>query len=177
MKQLNPEREARLARDRLLGWSLSCPLIEPGARLGRDLELTNGEHGLDLERVRGMDALTLALSIALTTLRGNDVFNVDFGFDGLNALVEETDPLLARERIRVAVAQLLGREPRVKNILDIKLVDGRLQLTDEATLLDTSTEEDRLAALRAREVSIGMSFQTISGEQTRLDLKTVGING
>ena len=43
-------------------------------------------------RVEAIDNLAQSLAVALTTALGSDVFNTDFGFDGLNALVEETDP-------------------------------------------------------------------------------------
>lgn len=176
MTGIDPTREAELARNRLLGWSLECEAIEPGVLLGRDIVIEAGPNGLDFARVQGVGALTQALTLALTTLRGDDIFNVTFGFDGLNAMVDGTDPILTRESIRVAVVQVLGREPRVGRILDVKLIDGRLQLTAEGTLLDTSTEEERLDARRNREVNVGVAFETISGEQTKLNLTTVGIN-
>ena len=102
MTGIDPQREAELARKRLLGWGLEAEPVEAGVRLGRDLVLQNGPNGLDFAKVEGMDALTQALTLALTTLRGDDIFNVSFGFEGLNAMVEGTDPILTRESIRVA---------------------------------------------------------------------------
>jgi len=134
------DRERQLLRDRVLGWAPACdPLDQPGgpgdsplrlltgqAELGRDLRLVVGAHGRDLARVRGLDNLAQSLAIALTTLLGSDLFNTEFGFDGLNALVEETSPLLTRERVRVSIIQVLRRDPRVRQIVDVKLEDGRL---------------------------------------------------
>ena len=52
------------------------------------------------------------------------MFDTGFGFDGLNALVEETNPVIARERVRVAVIQVLRRDPRVRRIVDLQLDDA-----------------------------------------------------
>ena len=148
------ERERRLARRRLLGWAPACTPIQPGVDLGRDISLAAGPDGLDLARVEEVDALAQSLELALTTLLGSDVFNTQFGFDGLNALVEETNPILARERIRVAVIQVLRKEPRVRRILDVKLEDGRLNRP----------------AIGARELDVRVSFETVAGEAAVVNL-------
>ena len=69
----------------------------------------------------GVDNLAQALAIALTTPLGGDVFNIDFGFDGLNAMTEESPPVLVQERIRIAVISLLQKDPRVGRIVDVRL--------------------------------------------------------
>jgi phage baseplate assembly protein W len=148
-----PERERRLARRRLLGWSVACEQIAPGVDLGRDVRLANG----DLVQVTEIDALGQSLQLALTTLLGSDAFNTEFGFDGLNALAEETNPILARERIRVAVITVLRREPRVSRILDVKLSDGRL---------------DRLRGA-ARDLDVRVSFETVTGDAETVTLGKV----
>jgi phage baseplate assembly protein W len=163
--------EQRLAQDRLLGWSLTCPATAPGVDIGRDLVLATGPNGVDLARVNGMDTLTQSLTIALTTRLGDDVFNVAFGFDGLNALVEEQDPVLIRERLRIAVIQVLRKEPRVRRIVDVKLGGGQLQLTDEGTFVETGAADGR------RELNIAVAFEVISGEQVNLNLGAIGIHG
>jgi hypothetical protein len=115
-------------RRRALGWGLHCPPIEPGVDLGRDLVLSAGPDGTrDLATISGMPNLVQGLELALTTSLGDDVFNTDFGFDGVRVLAEETDRTLARERIRVAVIHVLRRDQRVRRIIDLKLVDRRLQ--------------------------------------------------
>lgn len=160
--------EQRLAQARLLGWSLRCPAVAPGVDIGRDLTLSAGPNGLDLARVSGMDALTQSLVLALTTRLGDDVFNVAFGFDGLNALVEEQDPLLIRERIRIAVIQVLRKEPRVRRIVDVKLSGGQLQLGDDGSFVESDTADGR------RELHIAVAFEVISGEQINLNLGAIG---
>lgn len=153
--------ERRLSRERLLGWSPVCALNAPGVSLGRDLVLEQGPNGLDLARATGVDALTQALAVALTTRLGDDIFNTGFGFDGLNALVEEGDAMLARERVRIAVIQVLRKEPRVRRIVDVKLDGGQL---DPLTA----------GASDPRELHITVAFEAISGEQLNLNLGAIG---
>jgi phage baseplate assembly protein W len=155
------ERERELLRRRLLGRGLACDPIAPGVDLGRDLRVTQGTDGTDFAMVDGIYNLGQSLAIGLTTLRGSDIFNLDFGFDGLNAMVEETNPVLVRERVRVGVIQLLRKDPRVRRIVDVKLGDGRL---------------DGVSA-GSRELDVRVAFETVSGEQMTVDLGQVTSNG
>ncbi|MEK8105534.1 hypothetical protein NKG94_11035 [Micromonospora sp. M12] len=52
-----------------------------------------------------------SLAVALTTLRGSNVFDATFGFDGLNALAEQIEPNLIREQVRIGIITLLDRDP------------------------------------------------------------------
>jgi phage baseplate assembly protein W len=151
---LELERDA--VRRRLLGWSAACEPVLPGVDHGRDLVLRGGDGTpLDLARVESIDCLGQSLSIALTTALGSDVFNTGFGFDGLNAMVEETEPVLVRERVRVSVVQVLLAEPRVRQILDVNLGDERLQPPSDRTL------------------EVAVSFETVSLDRTRIKLGSV----
>lgn len=154
------EHERQLLRRRLLGWGLACEPILPGVDIGRDLALSRGPNGLDFARVEGMDNLTQVLTIAMTTLLGSDLFNTQFGFDGLNALVEETNPILARERIRIAIIQVLRKDPRIRRILDVKLDGGQLEPLTAGN----------------RELHVRVGFETISGDQAGADLGRVIAN-
>jgi phage baseplate assembly protein W len=149
-------RERELLRQRALGWSPACPLIDEDD-LGRDLTLAAGPNGRDLVRVTGVDNLGQALSIALTTRLGDDVFNTQFGFDGINAIAEETDSVLMRERIRVAVIQVLRKEPRIRRIVDVKLGDERLERP----------------ASSSRELNVRVLCETVAGDQTSIDLSAL----
>lgn len=151
------------ARRRLLGWSAACPVLAKGVDLGRDLVLrvdpVTGKR--DLARVEAIDALSQSLELAFTTLKGSDVFNVGFGFDGLNALAEEENPVLARERIRVAAIAVLQREPRVRRVLDVKLGEDRLGVPRSAT----------------RMLEVRVSFETVSGDAETATLGRLGPGG
>lgn len=113
----------RAAQRRALGWGLACAPVAPGVDLARDIALVRGPGGRDLALVEGAANLGQALELALTTRLGEDVFNVEFGFDGLNALAEETKRALVRERVRVGVIQAVRRDPRVRRVLEVHLED------------------------------------------------------
>jgi phage baseplate assembly protein W len=165
------EREA--VRRRLLGWSAACAPILPGVDHGRDLVLTGGGAPLDLARVESADCLGQSLAIALTTALGSDVFNTGFGFDGLTAMVEETEPVLVRERVRIAVVQVLRSEPRVRRILDVDLGDDRLRpaARDGAQL----SPADRPNASRTLQISV--SFETVAAEPATVKVGSVTPDG
>lgn len=152
-------RERELLRRRLLGWGLRSALTSPGLHLGRDLVLDADPASarVGLATVEGLDNLAQALSVALTTPLGGDVFNVDFGFDGLNAIAEESSPVLVQERIRVAVITLLQKDPRVRRIVDIRLEDGRLIAPGAGN----------------RMLEVKVVFETVTGDTATVDLGEV----
>jgi hypothetical protein len=154
-----------MTQRRILGWGLACPPIFPGADLGRDLVLGSGPT--DAAVVEGFDNLAQDLEIALTTALGADPFNVGFGFDGVNAIVEGTDPVLTRERVRVAIIQVLTADVRVRRIIDLKVLDRRLEAAAPPDQPDLSPDE-RIDSWRT--VTVQVAFETVSGEQLAVNL-------
>ncbi len=106
-------------REALLGYAMRLKPIHPsiGAAAGFDVDLSADG------RVRGHAALGQALTLAMVTLRGSDVFARGFGFAGLAAIGAEVDPLLKRERLRLAVIDVLRTEPRIRRILSVRFAD------------------------------------------------------
>lgn len=156
------ELERDVARRRLLGWSAACEPIMPGVDLGRDLVLSGGNGTpLDLARVESIDCLAQSLTIALTTALGSDVFNTSFGFDGVNALADETEPVLMRERVRVSVVQVLRKEPRVRQILDVDVAGERLQPPRSGS----------------RRLDVTVTFETVSLDRPTMQLGRVTPGG
>jgi len=166
---MNLELEQQLRR-RILGWGLACDPIYPGLDLGQDLKMTAGSNGKDFARVEAMDNLSQSLEIALTTLLGSDIFNTQFGFDGLNALVEEINPILIRERVRISIIQVLRQDPRIRRIVDLKLLDARLD-PPNANADNNLSPEERLERWRTMDVRV--VFETISGDENSINL---GVN-
>jgi len=169
---MDPALEADLRQRKLLGRGLACRRLDPGLDVGRDLLLARGPSGLDIAVVDGMDNLTQCLEVAVTTVLGSDVFNTEFGFDGINALVEETDRVLISERVRVSIIRLLGRDVRVRRIVDLKLIDGRL---DRPSADDDLDPADRLD--RWRTVEVQVCFETVAGDRALIDLGRVVPSG
>jgi phage baseplate assembly protein W len=151
------EDETELRQRRMLGYGLACDRMDPALDVGRDLRFIPGPNGRQLALVAGMASLAQDLEIALTTRLGDDVFNTSFGFDGLNALAEETVPVLVRERVRIAIVKMLSREPRIARIVDVKLEDGRL-------------EQPRGGS---RELEVRVVFETVAGTQASATLGKV----
>jgi hypothetical protein len=131
----------------------------PGIDLARDISFSAGANGRVLDLVRGPGNVSQALSVALTTLRGSNVFDAEFGFDGLNALTRNIEPVLVREQVRVGVITLLDRDPRVRRIVDVNLDDGRL---------GTATADAGLRASRTLQVQV--QFETITDDRLTVDL-------
>jgi phage baseplate assembly protein W len=157
---VNQAQERNLLRRRLLGFGLACELTDASLDIARDLVLVADDSGRDFKLVEGMDNLGQVLQTALTTPLGGDVFNVDFGFDGLNALAEETVPILVQERVRIAIVTLLKKDPRVRRIVDVTLEDGRLGSPGSA----------------ARDLDVRVAFETASADTATLTLGKV-LNG
>lgn len=154
-----------LIRNKLLGWGAAAAPIYPGLDIGQDLVFSGG----DLATVKGLANLGQDLTMALTTALTADPFNTNFGFDGINAMVEESDPMMVRERVRVSVISLLNKDPRVRRILDVKLLDGRLGP------LSADVEADADTSMR-RTLNVRVAFETVSGDQSALDLGGVKLN-
>jgi hypothetical protein len=170
------ERERELLRERALGKGLEFDLISPGLDLTRDIRLFDGPGGRDLALVSGFANLTQALSVALTTRLGDDVFNTTYGFDGLNAIAEETNPIMQRERIRISIIVVLRKEPRVRRIVDVAFVDSRLDEVG-ANAVDSAVDKLEKKTATDRELHVRVAFEAISGDQVAIDLGTVIANG
>ena len=155
---------SQLIQTKLLGWGPAAPPLFPGEHIARDIEFAGG----DLALVTGRDNLSQDLTLALTTALGTDPFNVDYGFDGVNALVEEQNATIARERVRVSVIKLLTNDPRVRRILDVDL---------NGTQTDPQPSQlpgDGFAARRILNVQV--AFETLAGDQSAVDLGEVKLN-
>lgn len=177
MSAIDIEYEKSLLRDRILGRAAATQAIDPGVSLAKDLVFERTENGRDLAMVKGIDTLNQALEIALTTRLSDDLFNTGFGFDGLNALAEETNPVLSRERIRIAIIKLLQAEPRVRKIIDVKMPDGQLERQDSNNLGANSSESASVLEQHKRLLHVSVAFETVSGDTTTFSLGAIGSHG
>jgi phage baseplate assembly protein W len=178
---MNLELEQENLRKRLLKSSIKTKLIFEGKDIQRDIVLKQGETGLDFDMVTGFDNLTQSLSIALTTRLGADIFNIQFGFDGLNALVEETNPILQKERIRIAVIRVLEKDSRVKRILDVRLSGDKPMILPtpiiDSLQFETQDERESEYLRLSRQLAVYVWFETIAGDQTSISVSRIMNNG
>jgi len=165
MDRLEQDRQAQQAR--LLGRGLAFELVHPGLDLTRDLRLTRSPDTgrTDLATVSGTDNLAQALEVAFTTLRGSDVFDTAFGFAGLAALAAPTEPVLARQQLRVAVIGVLNRDPRIARILDVRLDDGRREAGEES--------DDARRLRTTRTLAVEVELETVTQERLVVSLGEV----
>ncbi len=166
----NTTLDKQAIQNQVLGRSFRLEQVVPGFEIGRDIAFGTGPNGKDIQWVQGIDCLGQALRNALTTALGSDVFNVNFGFDGLNALAEETDPVIMRERVRISVIKVLQRDARIRRILDVKLLDGRLDPS-------TGNVDSTLPVSLSRELSVVVSFEVVTGDQFTVTMGQVKSNG
>src|SRR4051812_11229243 len=144
--------ELSIRQRRLLGWGWQVTPLTPNEDLGVDLVLEPTADGVRLGEVEGVRNVLQDVVIALTTRLGADVFNTQFGFDGLNAISDETDPVMQRERIRLSVISVLNREPRVSRINRVDLAYGdrwtrELKIEVGFTLIDGQTATTTVSPL------------------------------
>jgi hypothetical protein len=151
---MDAEAQRNVVRRRLLGRGLA---LTQAGDLGRDLVLR--ADGTDMALVDGVEHFANVLATAVLTPLGGDVFNKDFGFDGLNALAEETTSGLQRERVRVSIVTLLRKDRRVSRIVDVKLIDQRLEAPSTGA---------------ARTLDVRVAFETVSGDQLTLSAGNAG---
>jgi hypothetical protein len=163
-----PNGDLAALRRRLLGRGVACTRLDPTLDYGRDVAFAPGPNGLDLAMVDDLANLSQCLEVALTTLAGSDVFNTGFGFDGLNAFVSETNPILLRERVRISIIGLLKRDARVRRIVDLKLADHRLELQAAPKNIDPGDALEMWRTLRA-----DVAFETVVGDTAVLNLGKV----
>jgi len=75
-----------------------------------------------------------------------------------------------RERVRIAIIQVLRKDSRIRRIVDLKLLDARLDAPD-TNFDDSLSLEERLERWRTMDVRV--VFETISGDETSISL---GVN-
>lgn len=144
-----PGDDSVVRRRALLGVGVRADLVT-SADTARDLVLRSTATGVDLDLVEGVDALCQDLSIGLTTLRGSDPFNLQFGFLGLTPMVQQTSPVLAREGLRSAVVEMVASDPRVRRVVDLSA---------------PAPESDRVS----RRLDVTVSFEAVTGDPVTLN--------
>ena len=151
-------REAR----RLLGWGPATVSLEGNVEQAQDLVFANG----DLLLNSGIETLRQDLAAALVTALGADPLNPTFGFEGFQAIAEESDKFVLRERIRVAIVNMLRRDPRVDRI-DQVLIGSEIEAAAVGATVSPPPREYGL-------MDIQVSFRLRGRlEQLRVDIGSI----
>lgn len=144
---------------RLLGWGPA--FVSTGAEedIGQDIAFADG----DIALVSGMDALTQDLRLALCTGLGTDPLNQAFGSDAFAAMFEESDPMMLRERIRVAVIRVLQSDARIRRIVEVS-IDGEARPFAGPSGAGSAAE-------RTTALSVVAVFETVLGEYATIAIE------
>jgi phage baseplate assembly protein W len=147
-----PGDDSAVRRRALLGVGVRADLVST-ADTARDLVLRRTATGVDLDLVDGVDTLCQDLAVGLTTLQGSDPFNLQFGFRGLQPLVDQTSPVLARETLRAAVVQLVAADPRVRRVVEVSTAS-----TDNSS----------------RRLDLTVTFEAVTGDRVTVNTGGLG---
>lgn len=112
-------RDAR----RLAGWGPRTVSTAGDVASAQDILFVDG----DLALGEGLDALTQDLGAALCTALGADPLDLGFGFAGFEAIAQETDRVMLRERLRVAVVNVLRRDRRIERVEQVLIGRGEIE--------------------------------------------------
>lgn len=149
---------------RLLGWGPT--FVSTGAEedIGQDIAFAGG----DIALVSGMEALTQDLRLALCTGLGTDPLNQAFGSDAFASMAEESDPMMLRERIRVAVIRVLQSDARIRRIVEVS-IDGEARPFTGRSRERTSGAGS--SAERTTALSVVAVFETVLGEHATIAIE------
>jgi|GEM_PF-2536951 phage baseplate assembly protein W len=154
----------------------------PADPYGRTLVLANGdlviERGAegqrDLMLIAGRLELAQGIQVLISTPRGSDIFNVLFGFDIYQTLMQPQAVREMRELVRMCVVKALAQEPRIRQIRAIAFVDepAYLQIHPEVT------PEQQQALAREQRISrrwkLDVLLDTSLGDQLSAGIQGIG---
>ena len=103
----------------------------PADPYGRTLLLTNGdivweqdaEGQQDLAVIAGKFELAQGIQVLIGTPLGSDIFNLIFGFDLVQTLMQPVATRQMRDLVRMSVVKALGQEQRIRQIRAVAFVD------------------------------------------------------
>ena len=93
---------------------------------GRTLALVNGDLQIasgDFVMVSGTDDLLQDLNVMIFTPFGSDIFNVNYGFDLLNALSSPVPPHSIQDVIRLNIVKSVSTDNRIREVKEVVFDD------------------------------------------------------
>lgn len=112
---------------RMLNWCVAITPIFDGAAQYGDITFTDTPNGRDLSLSSGLDNLDQQLTVALVTALGADPLNTNHGFGGYQAIAEESNPVLRREKLRFSILAVLQADPRILEVTRV-LIGPEIEL-------------------------------------------------
>jgi len=154
----------------------------PADPYGRTLTLVNGdlvidrgaEGQRDLTFIAGKLELAQGIQVLISTPLGSDIFNILFGFDIYQTLMQPQAAREMRELVRMCVVKALAQEPRIRQIRAIAFVDepAYLQIHPEIT------PDEQQALARDQRISrrweLDVLLDTSLGDQLSAGIQGVG---
>jgi hypothetical protein len=113
---------------------------------GRTLALVDGDlqlAGGDFAMVSGTDDLLQDLMVMMLTAAGGDIFNLNYGFDLLNALSSPVPPQSVQQIIRLNIVKSLSTDNRIRELKDVVF-------DDDPRFFGLSPQSDPVARAQAR---------------------------
>src|SRR5690242_10121957 len=93
---------------------------------GRTLALVNGDLQFangDFVTISDRDDLVQGLNIMIYTPFGSDIFNVNYGFDILNAMAASLPPHAIQDVIRLNVVKSVAVDNRIREVKEVVFDD------------------------------------------------------
>jgi phage baseplate assembly protein W len=160
-------------------WSTDHAPADPYGRtftlVNGDLEIAHGADGQrDLTFIVGKEELAQGLQVLISTLQGSDIFNVLFGFDIQQSLMQPQAVREMRALVRLNVVKALAQEPRIRQIRAIAFVDEKdyLLIHPEVTL------EQQAALAQQQRISrrwkLDVLLDTRLGDEVAAGIEGVG---
>jgi len=113
---------------------------------GRTLALVDGDLQMasgDFVFVTGRDELLQGLNVMIYTPLGSDVFNVNYGFDILNALASPLPPHAIQDVIRLNIVKSIAVDNRIREVKEVVF-------DDDPHFYDLSPQSDPTDRLNTR---------------------------
>jgi len=142
---------------------------------GTSLQLTSGDLpflGGSFVVIEGRDNFLQVMQVMIETPFGSDIFNVNYGFDLLNAISQPQTAAQTKDLIRLNIVRSLSLDNRVREIKEIVF-------SDEPRFFEiapgSNPEESHRARKTGRYWGAIIVLQTVDGNEAALRLQGPGI--
>jgi phage baseplate assembly protein W len=143
--------------------------------LGKSLQLISGDlivSNNDFVMVADQNNFLQAMQIMIETPLGNDIFNINYGFDLLGSISQPSVLGRIKDVIRLNIVKSLSQDNRVQEIREVVFDDEPRYFELN---LDQEPEEHRRIRKTERRWQVVVILKTISDGEVALKLEGVGL--